>query len=161
MIADFHISLLSCSVTISTENGTTTNPKIRKDKTSLVSMHALSSPAYLTTTKDYTPSCIPVVYYWSVLLARRCVTVVDGVWDDWTDWSTCNATCGGGTKYRTRNCDGPYHGGQDCVGEPREVQFCSDNPCPGESSHEPQYCLWRNWFQLIAVMQPTRSIGLG
>lgn len=32
---------------------------------------------------------------------------------------------------RTRTCTGPFHGGQPCVGDAQEKQFCNDNPCPG------------------------------
>jgi len=43
-------------------------------------------------------------------------------------------TCGGGIRVRTRNCTGPFHGGQPCVGPAREQQFCNVNPCAGTST---------------------------
>ena len=42
---------------------------------------------------------------------------------------------------RTRNCNGPFHGGQPCVGPTREEQFCNDNPCAGTS---PLQCYFVN-----------------
>ncbi|KAK7491979.1 hypothetical protein BaRGS_00016825 [Batillaria attramentaria] len=55
---------------------------------------------------------------------------VDGYWNDWSDWSSCNTTCGGGTSQRTRLCVEPLHGGKPCEGPPAEYKSCAENPCP-------------------------------
>jgi len=68
------------------------------------------------------------------------VCLVDGVWGNWTLWSSCSATCGGGTMVRTRTCEGPFHGGLPCNGAAREQSFCNDDPCPGTTSLLP-HCI--------------------
>lgn len=59
------------------------------------------------------------------------VFVVDGVWNSWSDWGSCNASCGSGTQVRDRTCTGPFFGGASCQGSTRDTNFCNDNPCPG------------------------------
>jgi hypothetical protein len=47
----------------------------------------------------------------------------------WTEWSTCSATCGGGTQTRTCTNPAPANGGLDCVGE--TSQSCNTQSCGG------------------------------
>ena len=59
-----------------------------------------------------------------------CYTV-DGVWESWSNWTTCTHTCGpDGVQYRKRNCDGPLYGGIDCIGNAYENMTCNTEPCP-------------------------------
>ena len=37
-------------------------------------------------------------------------------WLDWSDWSTCDHTCGHGSKVRTRNCQGGFPAEPGCQG---------------------------------------------
>ncbi|XP_041359749.1 SCO-spondin-like isoform X3 [Gigantopelta aegis] len=55
---------------------------------------------------------------------------VDGVWDVWSDWDSCSLTCGGGIQWRTRNCTGPFYGGQDCAGSANQSRDCNAQLCP-------------------------------
>ncbi|CAG2209647.1 Coadhesin,Hemicentin-1,Thrombospondin-2,Mucin-like protein [Mytilus edulis] len=64
---------------------------------------------------------------------------IDGDWSSfksWSPWSSCNVTCGGGTKSRSKNrtCTNPEpkYGGQSCVGSTTEKStvFCNSMPCP-------------------------------
>ncbi|KAL8625611.1 hypothetical protein ACOMHN_043886 [Nucella lapillus] len=55
---------------------------------------------------------------------------VDGVWEDWAEWSSCSVSCGGGTQKRTRNCTGPLHGGANCTGPADDQRSCNDHYCP-------------------------------
>ena len=57
---------------------------------------------------------------------------LDGVWEDWSTWTTCTVSCGGGTQWRSRECDGPYSGGNPCTGAMEETQTCNNYSCPGE-----------------------------
>ncbi|XP_062562795.1 hemicentin-1-like [Armigeres subalbatus] len=56
-------------------------------------------------------------------------------WSPWAEWSTCSATCGKGTQFRSRICllpsGSPAHGKQyNCVGENVQVKNCEMLPCP-------------------------------
>ena len=61
---------------------------------------------------------------------------VDGGYDDWSDWSKCSASCGGGIKSRTRNCTNPApkFNGKDCsaLGPDKESLPCNTEKCPSE-----------------------------
>ena len=70
---------------------------------------------------------------------------VNGGLSNWSSWSKCSKTCGGGTQKRNRACTSPApaHGGKDCsaLGAAEESKKCSTNPCPidgGLSS-------WSSW----------------
>jgi len=56
---------------------------------------------------------------------------VDGAWSDFGEWSECSVTCGEGVRERTRTCTNPApaHGGLDCVGDNKEKETCSNQPC--------------------------------
>nr|CAG2208149.1 unnamed protein product [Mytilus edulis]CAG2208150.1 Delta and Notch-like epidermal growth factor-related receptor,Delta-like protein B,Fibropellin-1,Protocadherin Fat 1,Protein jagged-1b,Protein delta homolog 2,Fibropellin-3,Coadhesin,Neurogenic locus protein delta,Protein crumbs homolog 1,Thrombospondin-2,Protein jagged-1,Protein eyes shut,Delta-like protein 3,Delta-like protein 1,Delta-like protein 4,Neurogenic locus notch homolog protein 2,Protein crumbs,Sushi, von Willebrand factor type A, len=57
---------------------------------------------------------------------------VNGVWSEWSKYSACPVTCGGGTNTRTRACDNPApaHGGKDCDGTSSEKGACNTLACP-------------------------------
>jgi len=57
---------------------------------------------------------------------------VDGGWGEFTEWSECGVSCGGGEHTRTRVCNNPApeHGGADCTGDASETEACNENPCP-------------------------------
>ena len=57
---------------------------------------------------------------------------VDGSWLEWSDWSECTTTCGGGIQTRDRKCDGPFHNGKPCAGNTTDQQECNLNPCKCE-----------------------------
>ena len=59
---------------------------------------------------------------------------VDGAFGDWSEWSECTATCGGGYQTRTRECNNPapQFGGLDCEGDLTECQLCSMEFCINE-----------------------------
>ena len=54
----------------------------------------------------------------------------------WSNWTTCDKSCRGGNRYRTRIVEQfPQFGGKDCPrGENGKivVENCNNDPCPGE-----------------------------
>ena len=59
----------------------------------------------------------------------------DGSWARWKAWSSCSATCAGGTQSRSRACTNPppIHGGKYCPGSSEQTQSCNNQPCPGKA----------------------------
>ncbi|XP_061173453.1 sushi, von Willebrand factor type A, EGF and pentraxin domain-containing protein 1-like [Saccostrea echinata] len=65
---------------------------------------------------------------------ERCETkIVNGGWSEWTEYTACSASCNGGTKSRTRECNSPS---PDPDGIPCNPQFssetisCNTDQCP-------------------------------
>ena len=61
---------------------------------------------------------------------------IDGGYTEWTEWTECTATCGGGTKQRSRTCTNPSpkNKGKTCVeqeqlGLPEETEHCNTQDC--------------------------------
>lgn len=50
------------------------------------------------------------------------------IWSNWSPWSTCTASCGGGTQYRTRviSYNGTFGG---CIGSTTDTQACNTQSC--------------------------------
>ncbi|XP_076018477.1 ADAMTS-like protein 2 isoform X2 [Genypterus blacodes] len=57
-------------------------------------------------------------------------------WGEWSSWSSCSRSCGGGVRSQERHCliqrlsttqnvNSSY-----CVGSPKQYQLCPDQPCP-------------------------------
>lgn len=44
--------------------------------------------------------------------------------EDWSDWSECSKSCGGGVKTRVRSCLGA-----NCVGHSKEYLDCNKETC--------------------------------
>uniref|UniRef100_A0A3Q3AAE4 SCO-spondin n=1 Tax=Kryptolebias marmoratus TaxID=37003 RepID=A0A3Q3AAE4_KRYMA len=66
--------------------------------------------------------------------SRACFTQacpVHGHWSKWTEWSECDALCGGGVRQRNRTCSTPppKNGGRDCEGMSQQRQSCNSQPC--------------------------------
>lgn len=58
-----------------------------------------------------------------------------GHWSDWSSWSPCSRTCGGGVSHRSRLCTNPKpsHGGKFCEGSTRTLKLCNSQKCPRDS----------------------------
>ena len=56
---------------------------------------------------------------YAVVCSRQCNPAKCPVWTEWTEWTPCTATCGGGTRYKLRDCVlPPTRGGAlQCTGD--------------------------------------------
>ncbi|VDH96262.1 Hypothetical predicted protein [Mytilus galloprovincialis] len=59
---------------------------------------------------------------------------IDGQWSNWTEFTICSQTCGGGQQNRNRSCTDPepQYGGNYCVGVENETNSCNNEPCPSK-----------------------------
>ena len=63
---------------------------------------------------------------------------VDGGYSDWSAWSACTVTCGGGSRMRNRKCNNPApaNDGKTCfdqqLGSEMESEACNIEQCEGE-----------------------------
>jgi len=61
-----------------------------------------------------------------------CVSV-PGVWNDWSQWTSCSVSCANGTVVRNRTCAPPLAGQSTlpCAGDSNETDVCALGTCPG------------------------------
>nr|XP_023690290.1 A disintegrin and metalloproteinase with thrombospondin motifs 2-like isoform X2 [Paramormyrops kingsleyae] len=75
----------------------------------------------------------------------------DGNWGMWSKFGSCSRTCGGGVRFRTRECDNPIpaNGGRTCFGPNYEFQLCNTEECPNPMSdfREEQCRMWDPKFE--------------
>ncbi|KAL5022410.1 hypothetical protein ScPMuIL_001565 [Solemya velum] len=62
---------------------------------------------------------------------RDSLKATNGGWSEWSVWSDCTRTCGGGVWSRSRECTQPEpsHGGQYCRGDEKVYQTCNTQHC--------------------------------
>eukprot|EP00929_Paragymnodinium_shiwhaense_P121881 TRINITY_DN942_c0_g1_i1.p1 TRINITY_DN942_c0_g1~~TRINITY_DN942_c0_g1_i1.p1 ORF type:complete len:1559 (-),score=404.24 TRINITY_DN942_c0_g1_i1:474-5150(-) len=69
---------------------------------------------------------------------------VDCVLGDWGQFTTCSATCGGGSHTRTREIvRQPTNGGRGCNGALSVILPCNESPC--DTGCQAQDCKWGEW----------------
>ena len=60
---------------------------------------------------------------------------IDGGYTEWSEWTECTATCGGGTRRHSRACTNPSpkNKGKTCIeqelGPPKETEDCNTQEC--------------------------------
>ena len=65
---------------------------------------------------------------------QACNTNKCPIWTEWSEWTSCSSTCGGGKTKRTRECvlpDGSRSSSLYCPGDSKEETTCNENKCPG------------------------------
>lgn len=71
----------------------------------------------------------------------------NGGWGEWSKWTPCSLTCGGGVQESHRNCDNPVpeNGGKYCSGSRKKYRSCNTQPCPpGTMDPREQQCSAHN-----------------
>ncbi|XP_015258580.1 PREDICTED: A disintegrin and metalloproteinase with thrombospondin motifs 2-like [Cyprinodon variegatus] len=78
-----------------------------------------------------------------------------GNWGRWSPFGSCSRTCGGGVRFRTRQCDNPppANGGRTCYGNSYEFQLCSQEDCPPLTDFREDQCKAWNPFLEHAGMK--------
>ncbi|XP_067279605.1 A disintegrin and metalloproteinase with thrombospondin motifs 2 isoform X1 [Pseudorasbora parva] len=75
----------------------------------------------------------------------------DGHWGQWTKFGSCSRTCGGGVRFRTRECNNPIpaNGGRTCYGNNYEFQLCNMEECAKTLAdfREEQCKMWNPHFE--------------
>ncbi|KAG7465167.1 hypothetical protein MATL_G00173410 [Megalops atlanticus] len=75
----------------------------------------------------------------------------DGNWGMWSKFGSCSRTCGGGVRFRTRECNNPIpaNGGRTCFGPNYEFQLCNTEECASLFSdfREEQCRMWDPKFE--------------
>ena len=78
--------------------------------------------------------------------------LVDCVWGEYGNWSTCTKSCGGGEKTRSRQkAKEASNGGKKCQGTASEMDTCNKDPCPVD-------CVWGEYGEWTTC---TKSCGGG
>ncbi|XP_055461492.1 SCO-spondin [Psammomys obesus] len=60
------------------------------------------------------------------------VCLVPSAWGLWASWSTCSASCNGGTQIRGRSCSGFAPGNLVCPGPHTQTRDCNMHPCTAQ-----------------------------
>ncbi|KAJ7365947.1 hypothetical protein OS493_002685 [Desmophyllum pertusum] len=67
---------------------------------------------------------------------------IDGGWSEWSEYTPCSQTCGGGVQYRERTCTNPptQNNGKDCFGSAKgKWKICNSQiECPLPSDRDSQ-----------------------
>lgn len=95
-----------------------------------------------------------VKYIWFLIPIMRLYFIVDGIWNNWSSWSTCNVTCNDGTQTRFRTCTNPApaFNGKDCAGYSLEYKQCMNDFCPCNEFFELSKCS-QNHFCTIYILR--------
>jgi len=76
-----------------------------------------------------------------------CPRGTDCQWGEWTEWSACTCSCGGGQKTRDRHIKiAPQGNGKKCAEKTRsEMVPCNTHPCGQETCVDGSWGEWGDW----------------
>lgn len=82
---------------------------------------------------------------------------VDGGWSELSEWSNCSNSCGGGFRFRERNCNNPtpQNNGLECIGCKIEHEECNKHACNEVKKISP----WTSWL-LMATNESSTKNGI-
>ena len=82
-----------------------------------------------------------IFVYWCVCFSLyvfkfSCLSTEHGNWSEWSVWTYCSKSCGGGLNIRYRKCDNPepFNGGDDCKENWNDTKSCNLDRCSGKCS---------------------------
>lgn len=77
---------------------------------------------------------------------ESCPEILDCLWGQWSSYSACSLTCGGGEKSRSRMVEQiAAHGGKPCnKSVSMMVSKCHEQPCPTEA-RDCEFSPWADW----------------
>ena len=96
---------------------------------------------------------------------------VECLWSNWSEWTSCSKTCGGGVKEKSRKVQIPaQNGGSPCRSESaRQTESCNEQDCPGKyfylkilkekCSSLNQWCQTSALAPTIFLLCPEKSSG--
>ncbi|CAD7963511.1 unnamed protein product [Amoebophrya sp. A25] len=65
---------------------------------------------------------------------------------EWSNWTECSKSCGGGTREKSRKIvKYPLHGGDGCDGALTVIDSCNEEKCKPKKVIEPIDCRWSEW----------------
>ncbi|KAL9970173.1 hypothetical protein ACROYT_G022503 [Oculina patagonica] len=84
---------------------------------------------------------------------RETTCSIDGGYTEWSEWSKCSATCGGGVQWQSRTCTKPKPegDGKTCkeqgLGPAKQSKTCNNQPCGTDGG----YTEWSAWSKCSAT----------
>ena len=107
---------------------------IENQRRNLVTLLPTATTTAATTTTSTTTTAVTA----TTTTTTSAPVPVNCQWGQWGQWQPCTATCGGGTKERTRaETLQAANGGIACLGSSIETSNCNQISCPGikEDAH--------------------------
>ena len=84
---------------------------------------------------------------------------VDSVWNEWSQWGSCNASCGYGTEVRTKNSTKAVGEGNQLALSQIETRSCKIVDCPRKDLVILFYIVSNSYFCIsISILDERKSI---